>query len=171
MHDSLSDLRPGARLYPEVVDLVRREVVQVHLEGRRNDMAESIRRVTLTLALPGRESRGGCSLWPCALHGWLDMVMPLERTRNRRRGEAGTGQAARVFTRQEFLFCRVILLQELATERRAGVYNQVPGRCVVALPLLSPSYPLTPSLVLPDSTDCTNTQGLRRNEKRILSVL
>ena len=70
MHDPLPHLRPGARLDPEVVDLVRREVVEVHLEGEMTWLNPLGRRV----ALGGKEG-GGWSLWPCALHGWLDMVM------------------------------------------------------------------------------------------------
>ena len=178
VHDSLPHLRPGARLYPEVVDLVRREVVQVHLEGE----------MTWLNPLGGRsrESGGGCSLWPCirparlarygnAAGAYKETPPPLPPRSERRDGHRQRLCAAGVpFS----LFCRVILLQELATgrrgEERTGVHNQVPGRCVVALnPSLSCPLPipLTHSLVLPDSTDCTNTQGLRRNEKRIFSVL
>ena len=58
MHDPLPHLRPGARLDPEVVDLVRREVVEVHLEGEMTWLNPLGRRV----ALGGKEGGRGLEL-------------------------------------------------------------------------------------------------------------
>ena len=64
MHDPLPHLRPGARLDPEVVDLVRGEVVEVHLEGEMTWLNPLGRRVALGRSRTGVGAYGHA---PCTV--------------------------------------------------------------------------------------------------------
>ena len=55
MHDLVADLGTGSGLDPQVIDLVRGQVVQIHLKGNnKRDMREIVRIESVTPPLPLR---------------------------------------------------------------------------------------------------------------------
>ena len=106
VHEALSHLRSGARLDPEIVDLVCREVVQVHLEGKMTWLNPLGLPPLPSLAPERRGSFVAYGNVPCtSTVGWLNMVMPPHAHERRPPRPPLHGLSS-----ARAAFCRVILL-------------------------------------------------------------